>query len=330
MKYTTLKNTFFGRFILTFTLSLTLLGSPTAMALEDVDKTLDVEPNSLIEIIHVNGSAKISAWNEDKVKVTGELGERTEEFRFERDGNSVIIEVKVKKSKSWNWGKDNKGDRLEIFVPAKTRLEYQSINASVRVSDIEGEADIQVINGSVRAENLSGRIEIESVNGDIRGTSLVGELSVSSVNGEISLKHIEGDELSVGSVNGEIEVISNARQISVETVNGEIDLTAQDVSDVQATTVNGSIELNMNLLANGKVRASSVSGRIDLGFQSDVSAKFDIQAHAGGSIKNRLTDDKPTKAKYGPRRSLEFSTGNPTAHVEVSTVSGHIELKERN
>lgn len=330
MKYTKPINTLFGRLILTFTLSVALLSSANVLALEEVDKTIDIEPNSLIEIKHVNGSAKIIAWNEDKVRVSGELGERTEEFKFERDGNSVIIEVKVKKSNNWNWGKNNKGDRLEIYVPKKTRLEYQSINASVRVSDIEGEADIQVINGSIRAENLSGSIGLESVNGDIRGTSLVGELTVSSVNGEISLKHIEGDEISVGSVNGEIDIISNALQISVETVNGEIDLTAQDVSDVQATTVNGSIELNMNLIANGKVRASSVSGRIELGFQSDVSAKFDIQAHAGGSIKNRLTDDKPSKAKYGPRRSLEFSTGNPTGHVEVSTVSGHIELKKRS
>lgn len=333
-KYASLKPTYFASFIVALFFSCTLftsaLFSNELQAAEKVDQTIDVEANSFIEIKHVSGSAKIIAWNENKVKIIGELGERTEEFRFERDGNSVIIEVKVKKNNSWNWGKDKDGDRLEIYVPTKSRLEYQSVNASVRVSDIDGEADVQVINGSIRAENLSGRIGLESVNGDIRGTALKGELTVSSVNGEINVQQVEGEEISVGSVNGEIDVVTSAQQISVETVNGEINLTAQDVSDVQATTVNGRIDLDMNLLGNGKVRASSVSGRISLGFQSGVSAKFDIQAHAGGSIKNKLTDDEPIKAKYGPRRSLEFSTGNPTGHVEVSTVSGRIEIRERS
>ncbi|MDP5130705.1 MAG: hypothetical protein NWQ54_07460, partial [Paraglaciecola sp.] len=91
-------------------------------------------------------------------------------------------------------------------------------------------------------------------------------------------------------------------------------------------TVNGSLEANMQLQKNGEVNASSVGGSIDLNFQQEVSARFDIQAHAGGNIDNRLSEHKVQKDKYGPSRWLTFSLNGGNAKVNVSTVSGRVKI----
>jgi len=310
----------------------TLLFSSLSVMAEQVNKSLDVSQNSLIEIKHVNGKAKVIGWDKNQVKVEGELGDKTKKFRFERDGKSVIIEVKVENSNNgWGWDHDGgSGDDLTIYVPHQSQVDYHSPNAELSIKDVYGGSDIEMINGDLRASNLKGRIRLKTVNGDIRGQKLAGELTLDAVNGDIKVDQTLGENIRVNTVNGDIEVKSTAKEVSADTVNGDIEFTLGNVSEVKTSTVNGSIEMDMNLVDGGTLRASSVGGDLRFGFQKGVQAKFDIEAHAGGSIKNRLTEKSPEKAKYGPRKWLEFSTGEPTSRVDLSTVHGRIEVKTRN
>ncbi|MGB3725866.1 MAG: DUF4097 family beta strand repeat-containing protein [Glaciecola sp.] len=322
--------------LLNTTTTMCLLGavaliSTEVMATESVNKTLDADANSLVEISHLSGEATVIGWDKNQVKVEGVLGDRTEEFRFERNGRSVVIEVKVEKSnKGWGWSNNNdKGDKLTIYVPKQSRVDYDSVNADFSISDVLGGASLELINGDMRANTLAGRLRLKTVNGDIKAEKLTGELLLDSVNGDIKASHISGDDIQVTTVNGDIDVDSQASEISAETVNGDIEMNLGKVSDVKSNTVNGSIEMSMHLLEGGSLDASSVGGSISFDFQQGIEARFDIEAHAGGRIKNRLTDDPVQKAKYGPNRSLEFATGNASATVDISTVSGRITLASK-
>lgn len=308
-----------------------LVLSTSIFAGDKVDKTLDVDANSLIEIIHVSGQAKVIGWDKNLVRVEGELGDKTEEFRFERDGKSVLIEVEVENSHSnWGWSdKGGKGDNLTIHVPLNSRVDYHSPNADLRIETIHGGANIEMINGDLRANDLKGRISLKTVNGDIKAEKLAGELSLDAVNGDIKAKQIEGDGITVNTVNGDIDVDSSAQEVSAETVNGDIEMSLDQVIDVKTNTVNGDISMRMNLIEGGRVRAGSVGGGVEFVFQKDIQAKFNIEAHAGGSIKNRINDTRASEAKYGPRKWLEFSTGEPSATVDVSTVHGSIVLDKQ-
>ena len=77
-----------------------------------------------------------------------------------------------------------------------------------------------------------------------------------------------------------------------------------------------------------KIDASTVNGSIRLILDANVKAHFDLTGSAGGDFENGLTNDQAVKAKYGPSRNLEFSTGTG-GDVEISTVSGEVELKKR-
>ena len=301
-----------------------------ANAKQSVDEIMAADPSGVVDIEHINGMAKIIGWDKNEVSVKGELGENTEEFKFERDGSSIIIHVEQQKHSSWNSNDGDKyKDNLVIHVPMKSRVNYSSVNADLTINSVHGGVNADVVNGDVEVDDLVGRIRLESVNGDIKAQRLDGDISIETVNGEISGKHSGKKELKLSTVNGDITMQSDSPEVTAETVNGDIDLELQEVAELMLSTVNGSIDIDMHLKNDGRVEASSVGGGIDLVFQTDVAARFDLEAHAGGSIKNKITDKKQTKAKYGPRRSLQFSTENPTGTVEVSTVHGRIEVSNR-
>lgn len=302
----------------------------SATAGEKVDKTIKAAQDGYVEIEHLGGYAKITGWSKREVKVTGELGDNTDKFIFERDGNEVVIKVKVKRGRG-NWGSwdSNSDDDLEIFVPENSRVSYTSTNANVEVSDIQGGADIDTVNGSIEVDNLAGRIRLEAVNGDIDAKQLSGDVRIETVNGDIRDRSTSSREGNYDSVNGDIDIVTTSKDIKIETVNGDIEAKMDKVDTLNVNTVNGSVEAYMELAKQGDVRASSVGGSISLYFQEDVSARFDLEGHAGGRIVNKLSNDKQQKAKYGPRRWLEFSLNGGDAKVDVSTVSGRIRVDKK-
>ena len=300
----------------------------TAFAGEKVDRVLDTSTQPKLDIEHVSGEAEIRGWDKPQVKVTGELGDNTEEFIFEQRGNLIILHVEVeKKGKKWWENRDN-GDDLTIYVPNGSDVNYTAVNADVDISDITNSTNVDVVNGDVVINRVDGRIKVESVNGDITLDKVTGTINVETVNGDVDASHEGSESVSFVAVNGDIEVETDSVSVNVETVNGGIELELQKIDSLDLTTVNGTIEASMYLNPNGRVKASSVGGTMELSFQPNVSAQFDIEAHAGGDIMNKITEDEVQKPKYGPSSWLRFINGEGDANVDLSTVNGRIVVKD--
>jgi hypothetical protein len=105
------------------------------LAKEKIERSFEVSKNPYIQIEHINGSARVIAWDKLEVKVTGTLGEKTERFIFEKDDNEVTIKVKVKVKVNSNWSNlsSYKGDDLEIFVPRQSKVYYSAVSANVEL-----------------------------------------------------------------------------------------------------------------------------------------------------------------------------------------------------
>lgn len=310
-------------------LSAVLFTSGYTFAGESVDEVLDASRDGFISIEHLNGKMTIKGWDKDQVKVVGELDERAKEFIFKRDGNEIVIEVIVPKG-SWKNYSSDQGDDLDVFVPKRSRVLYNSVNADVEASDIEGGISLEVVNGDIDARDLGRKVRLETVNGDIDSKNLEGNISIETVNGDVDDKDSEGKVIRYSSVNGDIEASSLSPRVIADTVNGDIELTLDKVNELEINTVNGDIETTLELTERGEIEANSVGGGIDLTFQKSLSASFDIEAHAGGRIVNNITEDKVKKAKYGPSRWLNFKVDGGDARVVISTVSGRVEVSKTN
>ncbi|GAA0359471.1 hypothetical protein GCM10009092_24590 [Bowmanella denitrificans] len=307
-----------------FAAGLSLL-SQLCLAGEKVDLSLDARADGRISIEHITGKAVIKGWDKHQVKVTGELDDRAEKLIFERDGNEIIVKVKMPRNSRNDWSNDD-GDDLQIFVPVASLVNYETVNADLSAENILGGTELSSVNGKVKVHALAGRIRIETVNGDIHSAGLTGDIKLSTVNGRIVDKDSKGDEIRYESVNGDIDGSTSAPRIKVENVNSDVKLSLHKVERLAVQTVSGDTTIKLTLLEGGEVTGSTVSGGVDLTFQDNVSARFDLEGHAGGHFVNRLTSDKMDKAKYGPSRWLKFRTGDGSARVRISTVSGRISL----
>lgn len=312
----------------TFLLSVLCAFSVTAFSGEKVDSSLEAKSGDFIDIEHMNGKAKIRGWDKELVQVKGELDDRAEGFVFKRTSSGIVIEVEMPRRMRNN--SRHKGDDLEIFVPKDSPVHYTSINANVTVSDIHAGMSLETVNGKVKVENASGKLRIESVNGDIETTQLNGDIRIETVNANIIDKKSKAEEVHFDTVNGHVWSNIDTQEISVETVNGDVELELGEMKKMEVSTVNGGIESKFDLANNADVEVSTVGGKIVLEMPKDVSARFEIEAHAGGRIVNEITDDEVKKAKYGPNRWLEFSSNGGNSEVEVSTVSGKVVLKASN
>lgn len=300
-----------------------------AFAGEKVDKTIDTSSSPKIDIEHIDGKADIRVWDKPQVRVTGELGDQTEEFIFEKRGDVVVIHVEVERhSKSW-YQKSRDGDDLIIYVPSASDLHYTAVNADVTAKGITKAVDVEVVNGNVTLENIGERVEVESVNGDIALKNVRGRLEAGTVNGDIEATHKGSSPVSFTAVNGKLDIASSSPDLSIETVNGRIDLSLQSVDSLQINTVNGRTFAKLGLNANGSIKANSVGGAMEFLFQEDVSAQFDIETHAGGNIVNNISDEKAQKPKYGPGSWLRFIHNGGAASVDISTVHGRIEIDQK-
>lgn len=304
--------------------------SGSLWAAESVNENLQVAANEKILIENMRGEVEIVATRDNRFKVSGTLDEKAEGYDLESKNGITSFKVKMPRSVNFGgWNEEEKqGSNLKIEVPSGAQLEFQGVNANVRVTGVQGSSKITTVNGSVYGEKLQKFIQLETVNGEISSLNNNGRITLSTVNGEIEDKGSEG-RLSIEAVNGSIEVSSAATEVSVSVVNGEAELELTQVQQLSMSSVNGNVDAELKGVLAPRVEASTVSGNASLKLDKNINAKFNLVANAGGSIKNELSSQKAEKAKYGPRRSLEFSLGTGEGSIEMSTVSGTLELERQ-
>ncbi|HEX5792708.1 MAG TPA: DUF4097 family beta strand repeat-containing protein [Rheinheimera sp.] len=292
---------------------------------EVVNENRAVSANEKIYIEVMSGEIKINAVSGNSFSVSGKLDEKATGFTLDSKDGFTRFEMTMPRQVNYNWKDNVNAAELSFEVPVGSSVEFKGVNGNVTVHGIHGSSQIGTVNGDITATDLRNEVALNTVNGEIKLKGGMGNVELSSVNGKIDDEGSSG-RLSYDVVNGDIKAKSSAEEISVSTVNGDAELELNGTKQLKLSTVNGELDAKLRGVSSPRISGSSVSGDIELKLDSNISARFDIKASAGGDINNKLTSDKASKAKYGPARSLQFSTGNGDGSVDLSTVSGDIEL----
>ncbi|RLV60201.1 hypothetical protein D5018_08010 [Parashewanella curva] len=307
--------------ILTLT---TILAPLSAIAGQEVNKTLDASSNPHIDINVKRGNVEINTWNKNQVRVKGSLDEKSEGLIFKRDGKHIQIEDKI--PDRFN-GRDKDGSQLVIMVPTKLTLDAEGVSADYQVTGLQGEISVGSVSGNIDASKLTGDIEINSVSGEMKLKGLQGKAKVNSVSGDI--KDTDSKAKTIYNlVSGNLKAHSQGQAIEVQTVSGDIDATFPKVTKLDIKTVSGDANIQLSSKVE-KVRGKSVSGDIDLHFGAMPNLSFSINGGPGGNINNHLTDDKPKRSRYTNSESIEFVTGSGDGSVRMSTISGDLSLSKK-
>lgn len=308
-------------------LSTCLLLSGSLLAQEAIDESRSVLANERISLEVARGNATIRVSQDNVFRVRGTLDEEAEGYTLDSNNGFTRFEVETpRRLRGGFFGNDDKGSQLEFEVPVNAELEFEGVNTNVTVDGIRGSASISSVNGEIIASNLASFVELSTVNGKIESSNNSGRLELSTVNGEIHDDASSG-RAEFSSVNGELYINSSATEVSVSTVNGEADVRLQGTEELEMSTVNGDIDVRMVGSLSPRVDGSTVSGDLRLQLEPQISARFNLNASVSGDIDNRLSDERASRrGRYGPGSSLNFSTGEGSGNIEMTTVSGDLEV----
>lgn len=293
---------------------------------EMVDKRLSAEDVNSVSIENLSGDVTIIGWDKKEVTVNGELDKNAERFIFEKQGSNIKIKVVMPHNNNHGW--HGGGSTLTIKMPKDSRMNFSGVSTDIIVDNLSSSTEVNTVSGDIKATNLKKHVELSTVSGSIKSQNLSGKIRLSSVSGDIKDNNSQG-RLILKVVSGEIESRSQANEVFVNNVSGDIELALDKVDEFEVSTVSGEVKSKLTLNDSGVVKLSSISGDIDMRFQSSVQANFRLNASAGGDLENELTSDRAKSAKYGPSSKLYFQTGNGSASFKANTVSGTIKLSSQ-
>jgi DUF4097 and DUF4098 domain-containing protein YvlB len=286
--------------VLSLVFGISLAGSVIA---GEVKETIDASPDGQVDIVNIAGSVEVLGWSNNSVEVTGTLGDKVEELILERNGDRVLVKVKVPRN---SHGKIS--SELVIRIPKKSSVEVSTVSADIDVEGVAGEQSLQSVSGDIDTEAGEHDIACESVSGDIEiaGKSNDAETSAGTVSGDISLSNISG-------------------AVEAETVSGDVTIDGGSFDRAAAESVNGDIQFLADLRKGGKLAVESVNGDVDIDFSGDVSAEFDIETF-NGDIDNCFGPDAERTSRYAPGLELSFEADGGDGRVDISTLNGDIDI----
>lgn len=289
----------------TRTLNLTLalaLAAPAAIA-DDVQRSVDASPNGNVSISNVAGSIEISGWSRNQVDVAADLGDGVEELIVERNGDDVIVKVKVPRKKHRDISSD-----LVIRVPEQSSIDVGGVSADIEIDNVYGEQRLHVVSGDIVTQAFGADVKAESVSGDIE---------------------LDGDNremlTQLSSVSGDIDAMQLRGEIEATSVSGDIVIADSAFERAQVNTVNGDMVFRAQLIDGGKLDIETINGSVDVDFDGDVSARFDIETF-NGSIRNCFGPRAERTSKYAPGRELKFTEGGGASRVTIRTLNGSLTL----
>jgi DUF4097 and DUF4098 domain-containing protein YvlB len=266
-----------------------------------MDTTFAFTARGSADITVAEGTLTVSTWDRNQVRVQVVSDDAPYELRAADTRFSLVPDDRMR------------GDsRIEITLPAGTRVSVESHSGDVRVSRVQGDVQVRGQSGDLALTDLGGRVDVRLISGDVRISNVKGDVQVTAVSGDVDLNRIEG-------------------QVEVETVSG--DIAARDVTSkwVRFRTTSGDLSYAGDVVAGGSYDLAAHSGDVQLTLPQAPSARVTISTFNGEIDSDFPITLAPGDHEIGMGRSkrFNFDLGRGEARVTLQSFNGDITLRGR-
>jgi hypothetical protein len=274
-----------------------LLAAPRpAGAQSTMDTVVAVRPGARFELQNISGTVQVRTTRRAEIRVHVEY----DRARIEFDASPSAVSVRTVPRR-------NGGDAAyTIEVPANTPLTVNGISSDIDVQGVCGEADLQ------------------SVSGDVHLTCAQGNVSVTSVSGDVTLADARG-RVEISATSGNVTVRGARAELAAHSVSGDVLLERIEGQEVTAETVSGEVSFAGPIREGGRYRFQSHSGDVTIHPDGALNAMISVSTFSGD-----LESDFPvtlTRGGHVRSREFEFTVGNGSARLTLSSFSGTIYLR---
>ena len=295
-----------GWVLLSITVTIASMSTPAA----EIERTLELEAGGTVEIEIGVGALRVLGWDRAEVEITGSVGFDPVLLEIRASGNGVWVEAPVVEGR-------NGGADLVIRVPELGSLEIEGISCDVvTVGGRAEEIQVEVVHGEVAIDAIARRVDVESVSGSIRTSGAIDEVRAETAAGRITLAGVR-------------------TSVVAETVGGPVEVTADaPLRRADLSTANGRIRFAGGLAADGRLRAESMNGGVELMLDAGTRADVEIETYNGridvdwdGVDVSGGRDDR--RERHHGREANFALGGGGGARIEVDTFNGRCSIRSR-
>jgi DUF4097 and DUF4098 domain-containing protein YvlB len=202
--------------------------------------------------------------------------------------------------------------------------------ATAQASDFEREIGVQP-KGVVDISNVSGSIEVSAwdrpeVDAEIAGS----DFELKTVSGDVKVKgHGQPARLHLNTVSGDVHLEHGAGDFEASTVSGTLVVSLDSATSVRAHTTSGDLRFNGRLARGASFEATTVSGDLNVRASAEGGYAYEVSSFSG-DIGNCFDAKAERASRYGPGSTLQGTRGEGAGHMHLKTMSGDIELCDRN
>lgn len=251
-----------------------------------VNKTFNVNANTLLSISNKFGDVHINSWDKNVIElnVTITAKKRSESRAQEYIDNVDIdisessshIEVETEISGSIN---NRSGESLtidyEVNMPRTNDLELKHSYGSLYLGDISGEVTLKMSYGNMKIENLSGDsdVTLSYGNGEIEGLNS-GELT-------IGYSNLSVEDLGIVEMTSQYSNVELGKSKDIEFSNKYGKVEIEEINNIKGSSRYGNLEIDR--LFNSLVLDLLHGNGVDVGWISKNFNRIDIEASYAGS-----------------------------------------------
>ena len=276
-----------------------------ASSMQSYDKEVPAEPRGVVEISNTSGSVDVMGWDRPAVGIHGEVGDGVERVEVTSEAGRTMIKVVVPGGSSRH-GEAN----LHVHVPRSSELHVATVSADTNILGVDGVQRLNAVSGDVNTEIAAADLDLKTVSGDIRikGHGQPARLHVSTVSGDVHLEHGAGD-------------------LEASSVSGTLMVSLDSARSVHARTTSGDLTFKGRMTRGSSFDAASVSGDLDVRAASEGGYSYEVSTFSG-DISNCFGAKNDKDGVVG--HSLSGARGDAAGHMRLKTMSGDIELCDRD
>jgi hypothetical protein len=284
-----------------------LAGAAPLVAQQKTVQRYAVTPTASIRVFGDVGSLRIVGWDRDSVVISATLpaGARLDASRggqSPKPASGMKIFVEVPRAPAPD-------ARLELRVPARSRVWAKSGSADVEVTGLTGGLDLNIVGGSARVACSPAELQVESMDGSVT---------------------IEGSPawLRAKTATGDIVMRGGSDDAGMSTVSGAVRVGEGRFERAKFTSVTGPIVFAGDLARGATLDFDTHSGPIELRLMRTLDAEVDL-ATVTGTIENTFNGRRPIAGREGRGMELGFTSGTGRARILVRSFKGNIHLRPR-
>lgn len=267
----------------------------------DIDQTVSMAADGLVQVENLAGNVEFTAWDRDEAQVRGKAGDSVEEVIIRETSGGVMVKIRNRKNQ-----RDMDGTDLYLRIPAGASIEAEGVSSDFTVRGNEGASiNISTVSGDVEVEADAERVDLNSVSGEVELSGSANRVTAESVSGDVTLYGVAGE-------------------VRASTVSGDLSLEGDNLSRGQFETVSGDMVLSVALADDGRLSCDAMSGDVQLRLPANQQATFKAQSYSGGI---RSDFGKVMSVSRGPGSMLDEQVGDNSARIRVETFSGDITIR---